>query len=130
MRIYDEFKSMFITISFLAYVFFVSGLLVNFLQLCSCLIWPFSKELYRKINCYLALGIWSRKSISPMDDADCLFLFLSDFTFLAQWWSKSDCVLYIDRDDMNKVRHEHAIVMSVSVLLLLRGSEEISACLE
>jgi lysophosphatidic acid acyltransferase/lysophosphatidylinositol acyltransferase len=61
MHIYDEFKSMFITVCFLSYVFIVSGLLVNFLQLCSWVIWPFSKELYRKINCYLALGIWSRE---------------------------------------------------------------------
>ncbi len=61
MRIYDEFKSMFITICFLSYVFLISGLIVNFLQLCSCVIWPFSKELYRKINSYLALGIWCRK---------------------------------------------------------------------
>jgi hypothetical protein len=64
MRIYDEFKSSFITIAFLMYIFFISGLIINFLQLCSCLIWPFNKELYRKINCYLALGIWSRKSSS------------------------------------------------------------------
>lgn len=62
MTIADEIKSMFITICFLGYVFIVSGLIVNFLQLCSCIIWPFSKELYRKINCYLALAIWSRKS--------------------------------------------------------------------
>jgi hypothetical protein len=34
-----------------------------------------------------------------------------EFTFLAQWWSKSDCVLYIDPNDLNKVRYEHAIVM-------------------
>ncbi|CAF1055730.1 unnamed protein product [Adineta ricciae] len=76
-----------------AYIFFVSGLIINFLQLCSCIIWPFNKELYRKINCYLALGIWSQ------------------FTFLAQWWSKSDCVLYIDPVDMERVRKEHAIVI-------------------
>jgi len=61
MRIYDEFKSMFITVCFLSYVFLISGLIINFLQLCSCVIWPFNKELYRKINCYLALGIWSRE---------------------------------------------------------------------
>ena len=62
MNIYDELKSLFITvtISFLAYIFFVSGLIVNFLQLCSCAIWPFNRELYRKINCHLAVCIWSR----------------------------------------------------------------------
>jgi len=66
---------------------------VNFLQLCSCVIWPFNKQLYRKINCFLALAIWSQ------------------FTFFAQWWSESDCVLYINPDDLEKVRHEHAIVI-------------------
>jgi lysophosphatidic acid acyltransferase/lysophosphatidylinositol acyltransferase len=61
MRICDEIKSSFITVAFLGYIFLVSGLIINFLQLCSCIIWPFNKELYRKVNCYLALGIWSRK---------------------------------------------------------------------
>ncbi|CAF1528436.1 unnamed protein product [Rotaria magnacalcarata] len=70
-----------------------NGLIINFLQLCSCVIWPFSKELYRKINCFLALGIWSQ------------------FTFFAQWWSQSNCVLYINPEDLEKVRHEHAIVI-------------------
>ncbi|CAF0979391.1 unnamed protein product [Rotaria sordida] len=93
MRIYDEFKSMFITLGFLGYIFLASGLIINFLQLCSCVIWPFSKELYRKINCYLALGIWSQ------------------FTFVAQWWSKSNCVLYIKPEELEKVRKEHAIVI-------------------
>lgn len=64
-RIYDEFKSMFITVAFLVYIFLVSGLIVNFLQLCTCVIWPLNKQLYRKINSYLALTIWSRKCFSP-----------------------------------------------------------------
>jgi hypothetical protein len=61
MHIYDEFKSSFIIIFFLSYIFLVSGLIINFFQLCSCIIWPFNKALFRKINCYLALGIWSRE---------------------------------------------------------------------
>ncbi|CAF4393451.1 unnamed protein product, partial [Rotaria sordida] len=61
MHIYNEFKSLFIIVAFLGYIFLVSGLIINFLQLCSYIIWPFSKELYRKMNRYLALGIWSRK---------------------------------------------------------------------
>lgn len=92
-RIYDEFKSMFITVAFLVYIFLVSGLIVNFLQLCTCVIWPLNKQLYRKINSYLALTIWSQ------------------FSFFAQWWSKSNCVLFIDPDDLDKVRREHSIVI-------------------
>ncbi|UJR37543.1 hypothetical protein I4U23_030245 [Adineta vaga] len=80
----------------------VSGIVINFLQLCSCVIWPFSKELYRKINCFLALGIWSL--LSDL----CEFL---EFTFFAQWWSRSDCVLYAYPEDVEKVRSEHAIVI-------------------
>ncbi|CAF1140090.1 unnamed protein product [Rotaria sp. Silwood1] len=93
MHFYNELKSSFIIIAFLGYIFLVSGLIINCLQLCSCIIWPFNKELYRKINRYLALGIWSQ------------------FTFAAQWWSKSDCALYIKPDDLEKVRKEHAIVI-------------------
>ena len=153
MRLYDAVKSMFITICFLGYVFIVSGLIINFLQLCSCLIWPFSKQLYRKVNCFLALAIWSRKYLFPLwnikwrtypefwkfssvrdwrssgefqDRWSCLLFLLShwdttekficvhaclEFSFFAQWWSKSNSVLYINPEDVDKVRHEHAIVV-------------------
>ncbi|CAF4401389.1 unnamed protein product [Rotaria sp. Silwood2] len=72
MHFYTEVKSSFIIVAFLGYIFF---------------------ELYRKVNRYLTLSIWSQ------------------FTFTAQWWSKSDCVLYISADDLEKVRKEHAIVI-------------------
>ncbi|CAF1420341.1 unnamed protein product [Rotaria sordida] len=93
MPIYDEFKSSFIIIIFLTYIFLVSGLIINFFQLCSCIIWPFNRELFRKINCYLALGLWSQ------------------LTFFAQWWSKSDCVLYINPDDLQKIANENIFVI-------------------
>ncbi|CAF0812380.1 unnamed protein product, partial [Didymodactylos carnosus] len=91
MSIYNEFKSLFITVFFLAYIFIVSGLIVNFLQLCSCILWPFNKPLYRKINCGLATLIWSQ------------------FTFYAQWWANSDCVLYIDPVNVKLASGEHII---------------------
>lgn len=62
-RIYDEFRSMFVTVAFFVYIFLTSGLIVNFLQLCTWPIWPLNKQLYRKINCYLALTIWSRECL-------------------------------------------------------------------
>lgn len=43
------------------YVYLVSALFVNFLQLCSMVIWPFNKSLYRKINYYLVRSYWCRK---------------------------------------------------------------------
>ncbi|CAF1393640.1 unnamed protein product [Rotaria sp. Silwood1] len=51
---------------FLSYTCLVSGLIINFLQLCSCLIWPFNKQLFRKISCYLALAIKRLQSISDV----------------------------------------------------------------
>jgi lysophosphatidic acid acyltransferase/lysophosphatidylinositol acyltransferase len=111
MRIYNEIKSMFITVCFLSYVFLVSGLIINFLQLCSCVIWPFNKELYRKVNCYLALAIWSREYFKSILRTGLLILFFLEFTFFSQWWSNSDCVLYINPDDIAKVHSEHSIIM-------------------
>ncbi len=47
---------------FICYCFCISGFLVNFAQLLSCIfIWPFHQRLYRRINYYLATLIWSRK---------------------------------------------------------------------
>jgi hypothetical protein len=141
MHFYDEIKSSFIIIIFLSYIFLVSGLIVNFFQLCSCIIWPFNKALFRKINCYLALGLWSREYYyyhfmrtlfaSAIDNRDiirkvCIFgifiilktknniwLFISiiELTFLGQWWSKSDIVLYIKPDDLHSISNEHMIAM-------------------
>ena len=55
-------KGLIVVQLFLGYVFLVSGLSVNLLQfLSACLIWPFNRPLYRKINYHLATIIWSRK---------------------------------------------------------------------
>ncbi|CAF4227221.1 unnamed protein product [Rotaria magnacalcarata] len=35
----------------------------------------------------------------------------AEFTFLAQWWSKSDCILYINPDDRKKIANENIIVI-------------------
>ena len=37
----------------LGFVLIVSGLIVNFFQLLTLVVWPFDKLLYRKLNCYL-----------------------------------------------------------------------------
>lgn len=47
---------------FLSYCFVVSGLIVNVAQFLTWIfIWPFSKQLYRRINYYLGVSLWSRK---------------------------------------------------------------------
>ncbi|CAF0861640.1 unnamed protein product [Didymodactylos carnosus] len=97
MTVVDLFKkcqTFFLVQGLLGYVFIISGLIVNFLQLCSLVVWPFSRQLYRKINCRLATLIWSQ------------------LTFLNQWWSYSDCVLYIDPKDLEYLKHEHSICLT------------------
>ncbi|CAF0837496.1 unnamed protein product [Rotaria sp. Silwood1] len=77
---------------FLAYIFLVSGLIVNLLQLLSaCFIWPFNRALYRKINYHLATIIWSQ------------------MTFVYQWWSNSDVTVYIKPADLEKMRQENSL---------------------
>lgn len=54
-------KSLFILQLLIGFVFVVSGLIINFTQLCTCVLWPFNKQLYRKINTRLSYSLWSRK---------------------------------------------------------------------
>lgn len=47
---------------FIGYCFCVSGLIVNALQLLTWIcIWPFNRQLYRRLNYHLATLIWSRE---------------------------------------------------------------------
>ena len=47
---------------FIGYCFVISGLIVNFAQLLTWIfIWPFSKQMYRRMNYYLGVSLWSRK---------------------------------------------------------------------
>lgn len=85
------FKTLILAHVILFYIFVSSGLIVNFLQLISLVVWPFSKQLYRKINCHLA------------------YLFWSNLTALAQYWSGSNCVLYIKPEDLELINKEHSI---------------------
>ncbi|XP_064613139.1 1-acyl-sn-glycerol-3-phosphate acyltransferase gamma-like [Liolophura sinensis] len=93
MGVWAQMKKWFVLHLLIGYVFVVSGLIVNFLMLCSCIIWPFNKVLYRKINCLLAYSHWCQ------------------FTFLAQWWSGSDCELIISPEDEKYVGKEHALII-------------------
>ncbi|GFR67471.1 1-acyl-sn-glycerol-3-phosphate acyltransferase 3 [Elysia marginata] len=77
----------------LGYVFVVSGLIVNLLMLCSCVIWPFSRHLYRKIIVYLAYSHWSQ------------------VPFLAQWWSGSNVILYMKPEDLKYLGKEHTLAI-------------------
>lgn len=45
----------------LCYLIVASGLIVSILMACTLVVWPFNKNLYRKINSYLAYSWWCRK---------------------------------------------------------------------
>lgn len=61
MELFALFKTQFICHLFICYVFLVSGLIVNFLQLCTLPLWCINKQLARKVNCRLAYCVCSRK---------------------------------------------------------------------
>ena len=55
---------------FISFIFAVSGIIVHFAQLLTWIfIWPFSKQLYRRINYFLGTLLWSRKCIKKTEFA-------------------------------------------------------------
>ncbi|KAG8444474.1 hypothetical protein GDO86_009592 [Hymenochirus boettgeri] len=86
-------KSQFLCHLFISYVFIGTGLIVNFIQLFTLLIWPFNKQLYRKINCRLAYCISSQ------------------LVMLLEWWSGTECTLYSDLENYSQYGKENAIVV-------------------
>ncbi|CAF94227.1 unnamed protein product, partial [Tetraodon nigroviridis] len=55
-------KSLFVLQLLMGFVFVVSGLIINFIQLCTCVLWPINRQLYRRINCRLSYSLWSREA--------------------------------------------------------------------
>lgn len=86
-------KSLFILHLLIGFVFVVSGLIINFIQLCTCVIWPIDKQLYRRINTRLSYSLWSQ------------------LVMLLEWWSDTDCVLYTDQATVDKFGKEHVIII-------------------
>ncbi|CAF1177749.1 unnamed protein product [Rotaria sordida] len=79
---------------FICYCFVISGLIVNFVQLLTCIfIWPFSKQIYRRINYHLGTLLWSQ------------------LTFLYSWWSDSNVTVYVDPQDLKHLQHEYSIIL-------------------
>ncbi|KAF5306635.1 hypothetical protein FQA39_LY08824 [Lamprigera yunnana] len=75
-----------------AITFFTSGLVVNFVQ---CILYlclrPIHKRTYRKINWYLCATLYAQ------------------LVFMGDWWSCSEILLYIDKEDYHKYwGKEHA----------------------
>lgn len=58
-------KSQFLCHLVFCYVFIASGLIVNAIQLCTLVLWPIDKQLFRKINGRLCYCVSSRKTRAP-----------------------------------------------------------------
>lgn len=71
----------------------VSGLCINFIQLCTLPVWLFSKQLYRHLNCCLAYSLWSQ------------------LVLLLEWWSGTECTLFTDQATVDRFGKEHVIVI-------------------
>lgn len=54
-------KTQFVVHLLIGFVFVVSGLIINSIQLCTLVLWPVNKQLYRRLNCRLAYSLWSRE---------------------------------------------------------------------
>ncbi|KAJ8793612.1 hypothetical protein J1605_003620 [Eschrichtius robustus] len=54
-------KTQFVVHLLIGFVFVVSGLIINSVQLCTLVLWPVNKQLYRRLNCRLAYSLWSRE---------------------------------------------------------------------
>lgn len=76
-------KSQFLCHLVFCYVFIASGLIVNTLQLCTLVLWPIDKQLFRRLNCRLSYCVSSRKRLllslplsplSPLLSSLCLSL--------------------------------------------------------
>ncbi|XP_066563175.1 1-acyl-sn-glycerol-3-phosphate acyltransferase gamma isoform X1 [Amia ocellicauda] len=86
-------KTQFILHLLISFVFIVSGLIINFIQLCTLVFWPINKQLYRRVNCRLSYSLWSQ------------------LVMLLEWWSGTECTLFTDKATVDKFGKEHAIVI-------------------
>ncbi|KAM9343605.1 LOW QUALITY PROTEIN: 1-acyl-sn-glycerol-3-phosphate acyltransferase gamma [Pholidichthys leucotaenia] len=96
-------KNLFILQLLMGFVFVVSGLIINFIQLCTCILWPINRQLYRRINCRLSYSLWSQ------------------LVMLLEWWSGTECTLYTDQATVDKFGTEH-------VIIILNHNFEIDLC--
>ncbi|XP_068423981.1 1-acyl-sn-glycerol-3-phosphate acyltransferase delta [Clinocottus analis] len=86
-------KSQFVCHLFICYVFLVSGLIINLLQICTSPLWLVSKQLARRVNIRLGYCI-SSQMVAVLD-----------------WWSGTECTLYTDPKCVPLYGKENAIVV-------------------
>lgn len=117
MALLASLKSLFILQLLMGFVFVVSGLIINFIQLCTCVLWPINRQLYRRINCRLSYSLWSREyfrsrraSGAPPRRADVPCV-CAELVMLLEWWSGTDCTLYTDQATVDMFGKEHVIII-------------------
>uniref|UniRef100_A0AAZ3PKY3 1-acylglycerol-3-phosphate O-acyltransferase n=1 Tax=Oncorhynchus tshawytscha TaxID=74940 RepID=A0AAZ3PKY3_ONCTS len=86
-------KGQFLCHLVICYGFFVSGLLINLLQICTLPLWPINKQLARRINCKLGYSLTSQS------------------VALLEWWSGTEVTLYTDPENYQLYGKENAIVV-------------------
>ncbi|KAM6997339.1 1-acyl-sn-glycerol-3-phosphate acyltransferase delta [Tautogolabrus adspersus] len=86
-------KSQFLCQLILCYVFLVSGLIVNLLQVCTSPLWLVNKQLARRVNVRLGYSISSQ------------------MVAILEWWSGTECTLYTDPKSYPLYGNENAIVV-------------------
>ncbi|KAM9089637.1 1-acyl-sn-glycerol-3-phosphate acyltransferase gamma isoform 2-T8 [Megaptera novaeangliae] len=86
-------KTQFVVHLLIGFVFVVSGLIINSVQLCTLVLWPVNKQLYRRLNCRLAYSLWSQ------------------LVMLLEWWSCTECTLFADRATVGHFGKEHVVII-------------------
>ncbi|XP_018430979.1 PREDICTED: 1-acyl-sn-glycerol-3-phosphate acyltransferase gamma [Nanorana parkeri] len=86
-------KTQFVVHLLIGFVFVISGLVINFLQLCTLPLWGANTQLYRRINCRLSYSLWSQ------------------LVMLLEWWSGTRCTLFTDQETVKHLGKEHVIVI-------------------
>lgn len=86
-------KSQFVCHLIICYVFVVSGLIVNLLQVCTLPLWLVNKQLARRIN----VGL--------------IYCVASQMVAVLEWWSGTECTLYTDPKSFQLYGKENAIVI-------------------
>lgn len=93
MGVWGFLKTQFVVHLLIGFVFVISGLIINFLQLCTLPLWSYNKQLYRRINCRLSYSLWSQ------------------LVMLLEWWSGTQCTLFTDQKTVDHFGKEHVIII-------------------
>ncbi|KAK1344280.1 hypothetical protein QTO34_014845 [Cnephaeus nilssonii] len=105
-------KTQFVLHLLIGFVFVVSGLVINFIQLCTLVLWPLNKQLYRRLNCRLAYSLWSREYRgAPLGVLLRWGPQEGELVMLLEWWSCTQCTLFADQATIDRLGKEHAVII-------------------